>query len=150
MMKRFPRPRWLPLLASLVLVPVASFAGDTGGREWTHTEGAPGGGRYSPLAEIHAGNVARLVPVWSYRDGDVKEARLRPDRVNRSSAFEGTPIVVGGRLFVSTPFDRVIALDVETGAELWTHDPAIDRERFFANMLISRGVAYWNGQEQGP
>ena len=45
-------------------------------------------------------------------------------RVNRGTAFESTPIVVDGRLFFTTPRNRVIALDPETGRELWTFDPA--------------------------
>jgi glucose dehydrogenase len=46
----------------------------------------------------------------------------------------------GGRY---SPFNRVIALDPETGKEMWTFDPRIDKDRRFANMLINRGVAYW-------
>jgi quinoprotein glucose dehydrogenase len=110
--------------------------------DWPVTEGAPGGGRFSPLAEITPANVGRLVPLWSYRHGDAFEGSF-PLRVNRGSAFESTPIVVDGRLFFTTPRNRVIALDPETGRELWTFDPHLDRGGAYANMWINRGVAYW-------
>ena len=111
--------------------------------DWPTTEGAPGGGRYSPLAEIHRGNVDQLTVAWTYRHGDHHLAKWHPARPNRSTAFEATPIVVDGRLIFSTPYNRVIALQPETGRELWTFDPKIDLDRFFANMIINRGVAYW-------
>ncbi len=63
--------------------------------------------------------------------------------MNRGSAFESTPIVVDGRLFFTTPRNRVIALDPESGRELWTFDPKLERGRAYANMWINRGVAYW-------
>ncbi|MCI0388008.1 MAG: pyrroloquinoline quinone-dependent dehydrogenase [Acidobacteria bacterium] len=115
---------------------------------WRFTEGSAGGGRYSPLADINRDNVKQLKVAWSYRHGDVRDAS-GPDRVHRGTAFEATPIMVEGRLIFSTPFNRVIALDPETGAELWTFDPKIDRSRRFANMMISRGVAYWRDAKKG-
>ncbi len=135
------------MAAALALAATGARAEAPATAGWGWTEGAAGGGRYSPLADIHRGNVGRLEPVWSYRHGDVARSRWRPDAVNRSTAFEATPLVVDGRLLFSTPFNRVIALDPKTGAELWSFDPEIDRNRFFANMLISRGVAYWHDPE---
>jgi quinoprotein glucose dehydrogenase len=114
------------------------------------TEGAPGGGRFSPLTDITRENVQRLVPVWRYRHGDSFAGGF-PLRVNRGSAFESTPIVVDGRLFFTTPRNRVVALDPETGRELWTFDPRIRRGDAYANMWINRGVAYWRDPEaSGP
>jgi len=110
--------------------------------DWPTTEGAPGGGRFSPLTDIGPDNADRLEVVWTYRHGDFFEGRF-PVRVPGGSASESTPVVSDGRLFFTTPRNRVIALDPETGAELWTFDPAIDRERIFANMWINRGVALW-------
>ncbi len=113
--------------------------------EWRYTEGAAGGGRYSPLADIDRGNVASLRVAWTYRHGDVSDGGIMPDYVNKGTAFEATPIVVDGRLIFTTPFNRVIALDPESGRELWSFDPKIDRDRRYANMFINRGVAYWRG-----
>ncbi len=112
--------------------------------EWRWTEGAPGGGRYSPLADINRTNVASLRVAWTYRHGDVYDGGWLPDAPNKGTAFESTPLVVDGRLIFTTPYNRVIALDPESGRELWTFDPKIDRARRFANMLINRGAAYWS------
>jgi len=119
--------------------------------EWPVTEGAPGGGRFSPLREITRENVTQLRVAWTYRHGDFWEGSF-PLRVNGGSAFESTPIVVDGRLFFTTPRNRVIALDPETGRELWSFDPKLERGRAYANMWINRGVAYWRDgtQASGP
>ena len=53
-----------------------------------------------------------------------------------------TPLVVDGRMFVSTPLGRVMALDPETGRELWKFDPKVDRTVGFGDFT-NRGVSYW-------
>ena len=52
---------------------------------------------------------------------------MLPDKYFKATAFESTPIVVEERLIFTTPYNRVIALNPETGVELWTFDPRIDR-----------------------
>jgi quinoprotein glucose dehydrogenase len=130
----------LVFLLGCVLAAKHVEAADVAG--WPVTEGAPGGGRYSPLADITRENVERLRVVWSYRHGDFFEGAW-PMRENGGSAFESTPIVVEGRLVFTTPRNRVIALDAETGRELWSFDPKLERGRNYANMWINRGVAVW-------
>src|SRR2546430_7334705 len=49
------------------------------------------------------------------------------DLLNDKAAFEATPIFVDGTLYLSTPFNRIIALDPSTGGERWTYDPQVDR-----------------------
>jgi quinoprotein glucose dehydrogenase len=117
--------------------------------EWRWTEGAPGGGRYSPLADINRDTVSSLRVAWTYRHGDLYDGGWLPDKVNKGTAAESTPIVADGRLFFTTPFNRVIALDPESGRELWVFDPRLDTGRRYANMLINRGVAYWSDPAAG-
>ena len=38
--------------------------------EWPVSTGDSGSSRYSPLRQIHTGNVARLEVAWTYRTGD--------------------------------------------------------------------------------
>jgi quinoprotein glucose dehydrogenase len=136
--------RWLPLLlAGLIFLPSAARADSA--VEWAYTEGAPGGGRYSPLADINRSNISSLQVAWTYRHGDYYDGGMFFDRVNRATAFEATPIVVDNRLIFTTPYSRVIALDPESGRELWSFDPQVDRGQRVANMFINRGVAYWRG-----
>ncbi|MEX2204965.1 MAG: PQQ-binding-like beta-propeller repeat protein [Myxococcota bacterium] len=117
--------------------------------DWPVTGGDAGGARFSKLADIDRTNVGKLERVWSYHHGDFYDGGWLPDYVNKGTAMETTPIVVDGRLIFTTPMNRVIALDPETGRELWTFDPGIDTDRRFANMVINRGVAYWRGADAG-
>ncbi len=105
---------------------------------WAAYGGDPGGSRYSPLTEINRGNVTRLRVAWTYRTG-----ALQPESPsNRKAAFEATPILAEGALYFSTPFNHVIALDPETGRELWTYDPKVDRNQSYSEVT-SRGVSSW-------
>lgn len=107
-------------------------------QEWPHYGGDPGGMRYSPLKQIDRANVARLRLAWTYDTGDFSDATVYPSR----SAFEATPLVVDGVMYVVTPFCRLIALDPETGSKLWEFDPKIDRG-VRMNLFLSRGASYW-------
>jgi len=106
---------------------------------------APGGDshnlRWSSLAEIRRENVARLQVAWTYQHGDFSLGSEQPAR--SGTAYEATPLLISGRLIVPTPYGRVIALDPETGRELWVHDPHVDRERVYVNGYVTRGVASW-------
>jgi quinoprotein glucose dehydrogenase len=132
-----------------LLAPHAGRAGEASDApaDWPFTEGAAGGGRYSPLRDIDRTNVGDLEIAWTYRHGDFGEGPF-PFRINKGTSFESTPIVIDRRLIFTTPYSRVIALDPESGAELWTFDPKIDRSRFYANMMINRGVAYWRSSNE--
>ena len=94
-----------------------------------------GGTRYSPLTQITRENVGHLQVAWTYHTGDTPTKE-------QAAAFEATPILVDGSLYLSTPFNRVIALDPETGAERWTYDPKIDLSVRYSDFT-SRGVSTW-------
>src|SRR5688572_3902490 len=91
--------------------------------EWPVHGRDPGGTKYSPLTAINRRNVQLLQQAWVYRTGDLL---YRTDSSGAQPAHEATPLFVGDRLYLSTPFGRVIALNPETGAPLWTYDPKID------------------------
>ncbi len=108
--------------------------------EWPVSAGNAGAQRYSPLTDINRRNVAQLKIAWTYRHGDYRSGWPDPFK---GTAFEASPIVVDNQLVFSTPFNRVIALNPETGRELWTFDPKIDKSRRFANLMVNRGVSFW-------
>lgn len=97
-----------------------------------------GGSRFSPLDQIKRENVNKLQIAWTYRTGaeEVKAAGAR------NAAFESTPILVDGVLYLTTPYSRVIALDPATGKERWTFDPQVPLERRYSEQT-SRGVSTW-------
>lgn len=114
------------------------------GQDWPYYGGDAGGMKYSPLKQIHRGNVGRLRVAWTYHTGEISDGKTLPTR----SAFETTPLMVDGTLYLTTPFNRVVALEPETGREKWAFDPKLDMERVY-NLYIHRGVAYWrDGRER--
>src|SRR5689334_10112343 len=108
-------------------------------QEWRYYAGDAGGSKYSALRDINRENIQRLRPAWIFHTGDVSDGTRWPTR----SAFEATPLVVDGVMYVTTPFSRVIALDPETGKEIWGFDPRLDRTES-ANLFINRGAAYYS------
>ncbi len=86
------------------------------------------GTRYSPLTQINTRNVGALTRAWTL-----------PLNV---SATEVTPLVIGGVMY--HPADkRVMAVDPETGKEIWRYDlPSGTPSR--------RGVSYWPGDQNNP
>jgi quinoprotein glucose dehydrogenase len=128
------------LIAALLVLGLASvaLAQSAGDSEWPTYGNDPGGTRHAPLAQINRSNVTQLRLAWTYRTG-----ALQPESaLNRRAAFEATPILVDGKLYLSTPFNNVIALDPRTGARLWEYDAALDRTRNYAEVT-SRGVSAW-------
>ena len=63
---------------------------------------------YSPLDQITTANVADLEPVWLLSTGV-------------TSGHESPPVVNDGVMFITTPEDRVIAVDARTGEQLWLY-----------------------------
>ena len=110
----------------------------TSGGEWPSYGNDVGGSRYSPLSQIDRQNVGSLRVAWIYRTGET----VGEPPPYAHYAFEATPIMVEGTLFLSTPYDRVIALDAETGQERWAWDAKVDRARRLA-IVTSRGVSTW-------
>ena len=108
-------------------------------QDWKAWGGDAGGTRYSPLKQITRANVARLKPAWTFHTGDVSNGHGEwPVR----SAFESTPLYVSGVLYVTTPFNRLLAIDGDTGKQLWAFDPKLDETRGY-NLFTHRGTSYW-------
>jgi quinoprotein glucose dehydrogenase len=101
-----------------------------------------GGTRYSPLAQINRDNVKQLKLAWEYHTGALEVK----GRSTAKAAFEATPIMVDGTLYLTTPFNRVIALDPTTGKERWAYDPKINLSTSYSEMT-SRGVSTWLDQK---
>ena len=74
---------------------------------------------------------------WTYDTRD-STAPVRPDR--KSPAFEATPVYADGRLYLSTPYGTVAALDADTGKEVWRTDLAINRDADYSEFT-DRGPA---------
>ena len=84
---------------------------------------------YSPLDQINRENVGDLVPVWTMSTGV-------------TSGHEAPPIVNDGVMFVTTPEDRVIAIDARSGEQLWIYNRQFP-EGMAHPHRTNRGVALY-------
>ena len=147
----------LGVLALAMAMAAPAAAADKGG-DWPTYGRDKGGMRFSPLAEITPANVGRLQPAWVYRMKppeeeqvlDPEEAARReaegagPRRRSRFAGSQMTPLVVGGRMYITTPYSRVVALDPTTGRELWAYKVS------GTGQPSHRGVEYWAGDRRTP
>jgi glucose dehydrogenase len=96
------------------------------GRDYTNQ-------RFSPLKQINRDNVANLAPAWQYKSG-----------IN--ATFQATPIVVDGVMYLSLPFNHVVALNAKTGQQLWRYEHARRADYKMCCGPANRGVAVSEGK----
>jgi len=109
--------------------------------EWPFYGGDQGGTKYSTLDQINRDTVARLEPAWEWKTGE----QPLPQFGTTPGAFQNTPIMIDNVLYLSTPYNRVVALDADTGRELWSYDPKAYEDGMPASGqgFVHRGVAAW-------
>jgi quinoprotein glucose dehydrogenase len=115
--------------------------------DWPMYGHDPGGMRFSPLQEINTKNVNRLERAWTYHTGEMPVSS--GPRGQRQTAFETTPLIVNGVLYLSTAANRIIALEPESGRELWKFDLQAGSTAPLKSRA-HRGVAYWPGDAHTP
>jgi len=121
------------ICALLALLPMHA-----GAQDWSHWGGDLGGKRLADAPTLNPNTADRLEEAWRFETGDSSSGE---GYFGRTSSFKSTPILVDGSLIVSTPFNRVIALDPGTGEQLWRFDPQVDFDIEYSEMFTSRGVA---------
>lgn len=108
--------------------------------EWPEYGSDKGGSRHSPLDQITRQNVSSLKVAWTFNSGDISDGKGD----TTTSSLQVTPIVVDDVMYFCTPFNRVIALDPESGRQLWAFDPGLrNRQLHGGYPLTCRGVATW-------
>ena len=105
----------------------------------------PDGTRYSPAQQINRDNVTQLKVAWTFRTG----ALGHNEDLDHKAAFEATPILIDGVLFLSTPYDHAFALNAANGAKLWEFDPKLELP-YGASEVTSRGVSAWRDPSAKP
>ena len=118
------------LLSASLLAISAPSAAATG--DWQAYGGDAANTRYSPLKQITPANVANLKPAWSWDSGEP------------GATYQATPLVIDHVMYVNTPRERVVALNADTGKEIWSFDPKLERGGSY------RGVSYWAGDAKNP
>ena len=128
------------ILAIGCVLPVlfAQSAQTTAG-DWPMFAHDPAATRYSPLTQINPSNVAGLKLAWKYRFRSEKEMT---EPLVGFAFSQVTPIVVNGVMYLPSG-KRVVALEPETGKEIWSYELAEGRPS-------ARGVSYWPGDRTNP
>ena len=132
-------------VAALVILLAQSGGAQTAaparaGTDWPMYRHDSAGTGYSPLAQVDTTNVARLTRVWTY--GLQSDPSATPRPTGRGGAggpnSEATPIVVNGVMYLPAA-DRVVALEPETGKEIWRHPvTGVFRENPFDEQALIR------------
>ncbi|MEO1035414.1 MAG: PQQ-binding-like beta-propeller repeat protein [Pseudomonadota bacterium] len=133
-----------PALLAVVLLGVAALNGYT--RNGTGTEreiaaGEPrtdwrqygnddGGTRFAELTQINTDNVARLREVWRFRTGV-------------PGAFKMTPLQVNGLVYLCAAANVIVAINSDSGAEVWRHDPQAEPPADHQYARTCRGLSYY-------
>ena len=142
-MKWASRDRATFLTAVLALCVLPMFRAEAFAQtvDWPFYGGDQGGMKYSPLDQVNKTNVRELRKVWEWKTG---EAAL-PEFGTQPGAFEATPLVADGTMYVVTPYNRVVALDPVKGTEKWSYDPKAYGPGQPPNGtgFVHRGVALW-------
>ena len=103
-------------------------------KDWAHYGNDEGGSRFAALDQINRSNVSKLAPAWTYHTGDVAISD------GNGAEDQMTPLQVGDKVFICTPHNNLIALDADTGKELWKNN--INAKS--AVWQRCRGLAYFD------
>ena len=124
------------MMASVFLAAaVAAAVPETG---WPAYGGDEGGTRYSKLTQISPANVGDLRVAWIFRTGELGQGVKDWNR----SAFEATPILYDGTLYLTTSSTDVVAVDAANGNLRWRHSSESRKDLHYSDG-VSRGVSLW-------
>ncbi|MBW8848910.1 MAG: PQQ-dependent methanol/ethanol family dehydrogenase [Burkholderiales bacterium] len=91
------------------------------------------GQRHSPLKQVNAANVAKLVPAWAFSFGGEKQR-----------GQESQPLIHNGKMFVTASYSRIFALDAATGAKLWKYEHRLPDGIMPCCDVVNRGAALFD------
>jgi quinoprotein glucose dehydrogenase len=143
----------------LTVLLTAILAGLPAQTDWPVYGHDSGGMRYSPLTQITPQNAANLRLAWKYdtskdspstmpgtaaRPGAAQDHGPSQVGLRRRRSSQVTPLVVGNVMYVTTAYDRAVALEPESGKEIWTYETAKH------GTPAMRGLAYWPGDRRSP
>ena len=102
-------------------------------QDWTNYGRDYNSQRYSPATQVNTKNVKQLAQAWAFKSGVV-------------ASFQATPIVQNGVMYLSLPFNHVVALDAKTGTQLWRYEHDRRKDWKMCCGPANRGVAVANGK----
>jgi quinoprotein glucose dehydrogenase len=135
------------LIAVAIVASTAMLTAQSGQRpsiDWPHWGGDLSQSKYSAATEITRANVTNLEPAWRWQNDEkpIPEFGMRP------GGMQSTPIMIDGVVYISTGYHRVVAIDAETGKQIWAFDPKTYEEGPpIAGTGPHRGVMFWRDGE---
>ena len=111
------------------LLLAANVHAATADTDWPVNGGNDRGEHFSPLDEVHAGNVGQLGLDWALD-------------LPAPNGIAATPIVYDGVIYLSGPNSLTWAIDADSGRLLWSFDPQVkvtDANNW--SSRVNRGVA---------
>lgn len=101
--------------------------------------------KFTSANQINKKNVQNLKVVWDYTspDGPYLKSTGLTTLYN-----ESTPLMVDGKVILATPLNQIVALNPESGEEVWIFDPKVYEDGYpVVQGFVQRGLAYWeNGK----
>ncbi len=143
------------LLAFAYAAPLANTE-----KDWQYVNANSWAWNYSPETQINRNNVDQLEVKWVFPLQGVASAPKALQSLKLPEGSTTPPIVVGGKVFVTTQYQRTYAIDAKIGKQLWIHDYAINitevEQRLpvgFGDFLPGfggifthmHGIRYWAG-----
>ncbi len=102
-------------------------------QNWLTYSGTYNAWRYSSLDQINKNNIKKLVPVWTFQTGKV------------DGGFQCTPLVADGIMYITSPNNRVFAINAATGKEIWHYYYPPPKQFGLIYGPWNRGVALGHG-----
>ena len=91
------------------------------------------GQRYSPLKQVNAATIGKLVPAWSFSFGGEKQR-----------GQESQPVIHNGKMFVTASYSRIYALDAKSGKKLWKYEHRLPEGIMPCCDVVNRGAALYD------
>src|SRR5437867_3065673 len=136
-----------PITALGLAAWLVTIAPDSSEVDWPFYGGDQGGTKYSTLTDVNVSTVPRLQVAWEWKSSE----RALETYGTRPGNFQTTPLMIDNVLYFSTPYNRVVALNADTGDELWSFDPKAyeDGQPPNGTGFVHRGVAAWRDSAAG-
>jgi quinoprotein glucose dehydrogenase len=112
-----------------------------GSQAWYTFAGQLNAQKYATADQITPDNVGKLKTAWEFHSGDVSDGK-NPNGP-KASDWGATPLFVNDTLYVSTVFDRIFALEPDTGKVKWSFDTKTKLVDPTQGELKNRGLSYW-------
>lgn len=103
-------------------------AGASDPQSWLMYGGDYANHRHSPIKRLDPARVKKLKVAWSFPTGTTGQ-------------FETSPVIYGGVMYVTTSYNRLLALNAKTGKLLWRYDYPLPDGLKACCGLVNRGVA---------